>query len=529
MRKKKRPLMQWVHDANSVIALYNTLVPPESAKVEPPPPPDPMDGLAMGEELQRYALKDGSFFLGRIHEDHRAQFPAGVSDDRHVFIVAGSRSGKGVSFGIPNALLWRGPLFVIDPKGEAASIAGLRRASLAAAQGTATSVRDFVGQEVAILDPLGQVRGPARAFRLTYNPLADIDLSAGGGVRAIHAAADALIHTETGVGAHFSETAETVVSGVIEAILVKEPREKKTLLRMREVLLQGFEELLLYLCAIDTRAGLAREAAAIMGEAGPNEWGSIRTTLSRSLKWLAQPDMQAHLAASNFSLRRAVQEGWSVFVALPPAEIPAFKSWLRLIVRIAIDAKIAMGLHKGGPQTLFLLDEFPTLGRFKVIEESAGYMAGYGMKLVPIIQNIGQVKELYARNWETFLGNAGAIVAFGLNDHETERYVADRLGRALINEAAQSFSSGASGQSIGGSMNAGASWNMSRHERPIRLPNEVHAQGAREQMRAFVIPASGRGFTVRRKSYFDLPKGLFDSPEFIARWESQHASYFSGS
>jgi type IV secretion system protein VirD4 len=509
----------------TAINLYNALVPPEPPTITPPPPPDPMEGLAMGSELDRYALKHGAFFLGRIHDDHRADFPAGVSDDRHVFIVAGSRSGKGVSFAIPNALLWEGPLFVIDPKGEAASIAALRRATLEAAQGTATNVRAFLGQKVAILDPLKQVRGPARAFRLSYNPLSDIDLSIGGGVRAIHAAADALIHTETGVGAHFSETAETVVSGVIEAILVKEPREKQSLLRMREVLLQGFEELMLYLISVETRAGLAREAASIMGEAGPNEWGSIRTTLSRSLKWLAQPDMQAHLAEFGFSLRRAVQEGWSVFVALPPAEIPAFKSWLRLIVRTAIDAKIAMGLHDPREhQTLFLLDEFPTLGRFKVIEESAGYMAGYGMKLVPIIQNIGQVKELYAKNWETFLGNAGAIIAFGLNDHDTERYIADRLGRALVNEAAQSFSAGSSGQMIGGSVNAGASWNLARHERPVRLPNEVHAQGAREQMRAFVIPASGRGFTVRRQSYFDLPEGLFDSPDFIARWEERFAA-----
>lgn len=506
------------------IQLMNMLAPPEPPHIPPPPPPDPMEGMAKGAELERYALKSGAFFLGRIHEDHGESTAAGVSDDRHVFIVAGSRSGKGVSFGIPNALLWQGPLFVIDPKGEAASIAALRRASLDAARGTGTSVRSFLGQEVAILDPLKQVRGPARAFQVSYNPLSDIDLNVGGGVRAIHAAADALIHTETGVGAHFSETAETVVSGVIEAILVKEPRENQTLLRMREVLLQGFDELMLYLCAVDTRAGLAREAASIMGEAGPNEWGSIRTTFSRSLKWLAQPDMQAHIAASGFSLKRAVQSGWSVFVALPPAEIPAFKSWLRLIVRTAIDAKIAMGLHTGGHQTLFLLDEFPTLGRFKVIEESAGYMAGYGMKLVPIIQNIGQVKELYAKNWETFLGNAGAIIAFGLNDHETERYISERLGRVFIHEHTHSQSSGVSGQLIGGSINAGGSWNSARQERPVRLPNEVHAQGAREQMRAFVIPASGRGFTVRRQSYFDLPDGLFDSPAFIARWEERFAA-----
>lgn len=520
MRMSFTGLMQGTMAA---IQLANMLSPPEQQHVEPPPPPDPMEGLAMGSELDRYLLKDDSFFLGRIHEDHNARFPAGVSDDRHVFIVAGSRSGKGVSFGIPNALLWRGPLFVIDPKGEAASIAGLRRASLDAARGTGTSVRSFLGQQLAIIDPLGQVRGPARAFKVSYNPLSDIDLSEGGGVRAIYAAADALIHTETGVGAHFAETAETVVAGVIEAIKHKEPRATQTLLRMRDVLLMGYDELLLYLCSVDTRAGLAREAASIMGEAGSNEWGSIRTTLSRSLKWLAQPDMQAHLQASEFSLKRAVQDGWSIFVALPPAEIPAFKSWLRFIVRIAIDAKISMGLHRGSHQTLFLLDEFPTLGRFKVIEESAGYLAGYGIKLVPIIQNIGQIKELYARNWETFLGNAGAIIAFGLNDHETERYVSDRFGRTFIAEATQSFSSGSSGQLIGGSVNAGASWGVARQERPVRLPNEIHALGAREQMRAFVIPASGRGFSVRRQSYFDLPKGLFDSPEFITRWEERFA------
>ena len=80
---------------------------------------------------------------------------------------------------------------------------------------------------------------------------------------------------------------------------------------------------------------------------------------------------------------------------------------------------MALGVNQKGPQTLCLLDEFPALGRFKAIEESAGYMAGYGLKLVPIIQNIGQVKTLYDKNWETFLGNAGAIIAFGLNDKDS--------------------------------------------------------------------------------------------------------------
>lgn len=474
----------------------------------------------MGDELARYKMQSGAFFLGRVHPDHRAHFAAGIYDDRHVFIKAGSRAGKGLTFGIPNALIWNGPLFVIDPKGEIASIAAMRRATFEAAKGTGTSVRSFVGQSVAVLDPLGQVRGPARACRVDYNPLADIDLSKGGGVRTIHAMASAIVKPDAGNGAHFSESAETLIAGLLEAVKAHEPPERQTLTQMRAVLLAGFDALRGYMGGIETAAGLAQEAVTIMDEVGSDEWGSFRTTLSRSVKWLAEPDMQSHLQTSAFSLRRAVQDGGSIFVCLPPDEISRFASWLRVIVQTVIDAKMSLGTNQKGPQMLCLLDEFPMLGRFKAIEESAGYMAGFGLKLVPIIQNIGQVQALYNKNWETFLGNAGAIIAFGLNDEASEEYVAKRLGRLLVNETSSSQSAGTSSQFLGAQgQNASLSFNTARHERPVRFPNEIHTQGARETGRAFVIPASGRALTVERIPYTALPAGLYDAPDFIDQWE----------
>ncbi len=522
--KKKLTLSGMMQGTLTAIHLYNALCPPEFIEPQAPPPPDPMAGLADANELVRYAMQQGAFYLGKAHEDHGVSFNVGIHDDRHIFIAAGNRSGKGLTLGIPNLIAWPGPVFVIDPKAEAASIVGLRRATRSSAIGTGTSVRHFVDQNVAILDPFEQTRGPARAFRVRYNPLKDIDLAIGGGVRSIYAAAEALIHTEQGTGAHFAETAETLIAGVIEALKVKEPIGKQTLPYMRSMLIAGFDDLLFYLSSTDTAAGLAREAAAIMAEVGPNEWGSFRSTLSRSLKWLAEPQMQDHLAESGFSLKDAVQSGASIFVALPPTEVHMFRSWLRLIVRIGLDAKVAQGINQQGIQTLFLLDEFAALGPLKIIEQSAGFLAGYGIKLVPVIQNIGQIKNLYAKNWETFLGNAGAIIAFGLNDGETEKYISDRLGRILIDETGRSFSSGINGQAIGGGLNTGHSQSTARHERAIRLPNEIHHLGAREQMRAFVIPASGRGFTIRRQPYTALGAGLFDSPDFIAKWEAAHWS-----
>jgi type IV secretion system protein VirD4 len=481
----------------------------------PPPPPDPMAGFAATPDLQRqYAMRSGAVMLGDLHPDHGASFPVGIHDDRHIFMMAGTRSGKGMTFGIPWAITWEGPFFSIDPKGEIASLTALRRASVELAKGTGTSVRAFIGQQVAVLDPLHQVRGPARAFRVEYNPLVDIDMEQGGGVRAIRSLAGSIVTSEQGDGKHFAETVETIMAGLVEAIKLKEPPERQSLPQLRSILVSGYDALLGYLEGVQTAAGLAQEAATVIDEVGGDEWGSFRSTLSRNFKWLADPDLSAHLAPSGFSLRKAISEGWSVYVCLPPDQIGTFKGWLRAVVRTVLETKIAMGVYQTGPHMLALLDEFPTLGHFDMLKESAGYMAGYGVKLVPIIQNIGQLKENYPRNWETFLGNAGAIIAFGLNDGETEKYVADRLGTISAMETSV-------GHSANG-MSAGRSISTARHDRPIRFPNEIRALGARETMRAFVVPASGAGFTVLRQPYTAMPSGLYDSPEFIRQWEAQN-------
>lgn len=514
----------------SAMMMLNAVSQPSPPPMPVAPPVDPMAGFATRAELQRYRAREGAFFLGRLHPDHGHSYPVGIHDDRHIFTIAANRSGKGVSFIIPNLLSWQGPVAVIDPKGEAASICALRRGTVDAARGTGTSVRSFIGQSVAILDPFGEVRGPARAFVINYNPLADIDMSDDGGVRAILSAASSIITPETGTGIHFSETAETIIAGIVEAVKLREPVERQTLPQCRSILLAGFDALCEYLEAVDTPAGLAQEALAVATEVGKPEWGSFRSTLSRNLKWMAEPAMQRHLVPSSFSLRRATQEGWSIFIVIPPELCEPYKGWLRLIARTIIDAKIALGTNQKGPQTLFLLDEFPTLGRFKIIEQSAGYMAGYGLKLVPVIQNVGQVRDLYQQNWETFLGNAGAIIAFGLNDRESLQYVSDRLNKVWVTETTRSLNTGYNTQalSVGHGMSWSESHNTARHERPVRFPSDVHAQGARETGRAFVIPAAGRGFTVKRGSYMEFPAGTFDAPNFITQWERQFAGKLGG-
>ncbi|MCP4184810.1 MAG: type IV secretory system conjugative DNA transfer family protein [Hyphomicrobiales bacterium] len=503
---------------------------------------DPMAGLAMGGELSRYQYDPDGFYLGKIHSDHGQSFEASLpaDDDRHLFIVAGNASGKGVTFGIQNAIRWKGPLLAIDPKGEMAEIAGMRRATREAALKTGTSVRQFVGQKVAILDPMGEVRGAAKKFCVNYDPMGDIDMSNERiARRRIGKLAAGMIIPEDGDNSHFSESAETLVAGTIEAVKILEKPKDHRLPFVRQKIIgnvklknetkptegeiekikTGFEFLYDYLTHDDLPDDShAAEAASILGEIlGSDEAGSFRTTLSRNLKWMIDLDMQDHLQPSGFSLYRAVQEGWSVFLVLNPDDIGDFKNWLRMNVQLSLSAKMALGTNQQGLQTLFFLDEFSVLGRFKEIEEKAGYIRGYGVKLVPIIQNIGQIKNLYAKNWETFLGNAAAIIGWGLNDLETEQYFSDRLGKIVIAETSRSSSSNVSGLAGGKSKNE----SIGLRERMVRFANEIHGQGARETMRAFVVPASGKPFTIERVPYMALAKHkLFDSPVHIRKWEN---------
>ena len=73
--------------------------------------------------------------------------------EKHVLIMASTRSGKGVTLIIPHLLRYRGSAFVLDPKGENAKATGRQRAAL--------------NEKVYYLDPFGiSGKPPAR-----FNPL----------------------------------------------------------------------------------------------------------------------------------------------------------------------------------------------------------------------------------------------------------------------------------------------------------------------------------------------------------------------
>ncbi|WP_192937304.1 type IV secretory system conjugative DNA transfer family protein [Sinorhizobium meliloti] len=382
-----------------------------------------------------HAYKPGAIRLGRsLYDDSLI----GLEDDRGLLTIASNRSGKGRAAIIPNLITWPGSVLVIDPKGTNAAVTAARRGN------GGGRVKYYLGQPVHVLDPFGIVEGVQSA---AFNPLSAVDLKGNRAKEDIGLIADALVVSGGGRDAHWDEGARTIISGVIAHLLSEHakprmrivehdtpeaaPAPLPSLIDVRAALRQGPEGLDSMFGAMmqnPLAGGLAQAAASMISAAGPNERGSLFTTTLRNTSWLDSEAMAGILGRSDFRMSDLKTAPMSVYVVLPPDLLDEHARFMRLFVNLTVRAASQGGKSK--VPILLVMDEFYALGPLGSLAKAAGALAGYGLKLWPILQNLSQLRELYPQNWQTFFANAGAVQIFGVNDRGTAEEIIATLGKS---------------------------------------------------------------------------------------------------
>ncbi|WP_152467658.1 type IV secretory system conjugative DNA transfer family protein [Sulfitobacter sp. THAF37] len=356
----------------------------------------------------------------------------------HLITLAPTRAGKGVGTVIPNLLAAERSILVIDPKGENARIAGEARRRF----GT-----------VHVLDPFEVSGHPSAA----YNPLDRLtpdSLDLGEDAASL---TEALVMDPPGqvTEAHWNEEAKAILGGLIMFCVCHEDRDRRSLATVREYLTLPPEKLraLLELMQDSDAAGglIARAANRFLGKAD-REAASVLSNAQRHTHFLDSPRIAKCLARSDFAFSDLRHRITSVFLVLPPNRMDAYSRWLRLLVSqalqdIARDAERPQGASEGRSErlkapTLFLLDEFAALGRLEAVERAMGLMAGYGLQLWPILQDMSQLKDLYGERAGTFIANAGVQQVFGVNDFETAKWLSQMIGQETAGFQTDSFKPG---------------------------------------------------------------------------------------
>jgi type IV secretion system protein VirD4 len=355
----------------------------------------------------------------------------GRTDDRHMATMAGSRSGKSLSVIIPNLMRYRGSVVVIDPKGELArATADFRRA---------------MGQRVFILDPFNEVGAGACG----HNPCAELLRSRKERLTADAAQlADALIIDQP-KDPHWTDSAKNLIMGLVLYLLVHDPKNLslKTLRRLLCNLRELYKALQVMavsdaLGGVIANVGAAFIAKFRLKEHGPEaneEMLSVLATCNAQTRPL--DDLDAVFSRHDFDLDvfSRSETPTTVYLVLPVGLIPTHSRWLRLFVTQLIGAMERHPIHRSRLPLWLILEEFAALGYMRSIEAAAGYCAGFGVRLWTILQDLTQIKTHYPNSWETFLGNAGIIQAFGNFDLTTTKYLSDLLGQTTIIEEQKGF------------------------------------------------------------------------------------------
>ena len=113
------------------------------------------------------------------------------------------------------------------------------------------------------------------------------------------------------------------------------------------------------------------------------------------------------LGQSDFAFSDLKRRTATVFLVLPPDRLATYTRWLRLLVTRSL-TDLARSPDKPQTPVLYLLDEFAALGRLDPVERAFGLMAGYGIQLWPILQDVHQLRATYGQRAGTFLSNAAS-------------------------------------------------------------------------------------------------------------------------
>ena len=383
-----------------------------------------------------------------------------------VLLAAPTRSGKGVSIVLPNLLHYDESVVVLDIKMENFAYT--------------SKFRQTHGHHVYLFNPFSTDGQTHR-----WNPLDAVDREPNRRVGEIQAIGQVLYPTEQIKDAFWNESARNLFLGLTLSIMETPslPCSLGEVLRQASGKGQPIKEYLQDL--ISTRAKsdapLSDDCTAALYRfcaTSENTMASILATLTAPLTIFSNPIVDAATSATDFDLKQVRAQRMSIYVGIPANRL----SDAALLVNLFFSQLIhynTVDLPATNPrlkhQCLVILDEFPAIGRVNILAKAVGFIAGYNLRLLPIIQSLSQLESVYGeKDARTFVTNHACQILFAPREQRDAQHYSQMLGTYT----ADAISTGTSRPlAWGNGKQASSSSTRSEQARPLLLPQEVKELG----------------------------------------------------
>ena len=192
--------------------------------------------------------------------------------------------------------------------------------------------------------------------------------------------------------------------------------------------------------------------------------------------WL-NPVVDAATSGNDFDLRDVRKKKVSIYVAIQPNKLAESRLILNLFFSQLINQN-TRELPQANPelkhQCLLLMDEFTSIGRVDIIASAVSFMAGYNLRLMPIIQSMAQLESTYGReNARTIMTNHALRIIFAPREQQDANEYSEMLGYTGMRKDSVSRSR---------SRESSVTRSESEERRALMLPQELKAMGDDKQI-----------------------------------------------
>ena len=389
-----------------------------------------------------------------------------LGGQQSVMLAAPTRSGKGVGIVVPNLLEYRGSVVVLDIKQENFDLTSGWRASQ--------------GQSVYLFNPFAEDRRTHRWNALSY-------VSADPAFRISDLMAIAAMLYPDGADEQKFWVSQARNAFLALALYLFENRDDAlrsgfpppaapslgAVLRLATGDGADAKRHLQSLASSDFLGGGARTAFATLVSQADETFASILGSFREPLNAWINPVLDAATSADDFLLTDLRRKPMTIYVGIQPNKLAES----RLIVNLFFSQLINVNtreLPQNDPQLkhqcLLLMDEFTAIGKVGILASAIGFMAGYNLRLLPVVQSMAQLDATYGKDVaRTLLTNHAVQILFAPREQQDANDYSDMLGYTTVRR-----------QNVTRGREVSRSESLER--RALMLPQELKALGADKQV-----------------------------------------------
>lgn len=368
---------------------------------------------------------------------------------QHSLLFAPTGSGKGVGFVIPNLLFWDHSVVVHDIKLENHQLTSGWRAKK--------------GQEIYVWEPSNP-----DGVTHCYNPIDWVSSKPGQMVDDVQKISNLIMPEKD----FWNNEARSLFLGVVLYLIADDTKTKsfgEVVRTMRS------DDVVYNLAVVLDTLGDAIHPVAYMNIAAflqkaDKERSGVVSTMNSSLELWANPLIDAATASSDFNIMEFKKKKTTVFVGLTPDNIQRLQKLMQVFYQQASEflSRKMPDVKEEPYGVMFLLDEFPTLGKMDAFKAGIAYFRGYRVRLFLIIQDTQQLKGTYEEaGMNSFLSNSTYRITFAANNYETANLISQLCGNKTVEQTSYN-------KPLFFDLNVSTrTQNVSKVQRALLLPQEV--------------------------------------------------------